>query len=161
MADIQDLLHQLDRKIQSFQKISSSKLRDDIFAAFQLVDEIHRLGLTKLAVKLEKAGILEAALDDDNVHTLFMLYDLVTLDEATQVALASAVVQPLVHDHGGDCEVLRVEDGTVHLRLETARDASASLEPGLEAALRESFPGFRGLVLHQPDPRGMLRPFPA
>jgi Fe-S cluster biogenesis protein NfuA len=161
MADIQDLLHRLDQTIQGFEKLPA-ETRDDVFAAFELVDEVHRIALRRLAARLEEAGIWEAVLEDENVHTLFMLYDLVTLDEATQVALARSVVQPLIDSQDGEVEVLRVEDGTVHLRLLVARGASrASLEPGIEAALREAFPGFRSVVLHEPDPRGMLRPFPA
>ena len=162
MADIQDLLRELDQKIQDFQELPSLEIREDIFAAFQLVDEIHRLGLCRLAAKVKEAGIWEASLEDENVHTLFMLYDLVELDEATQVALARSVVQPLIHSQDGEVEVLRVEDGTVHLRLQAVPGASeASLEPAIEAALKEAFPGFRGLVVHKSDPRGMLRPFPA
>lgn len=162
MADIQDLIRELDQKIQAFEELNPGELRDDIFAAFQLVDEIHRLGLCRVAARLQETGIWEASIEDDNVHTLFMLYDLVELDQATQVALARSVVQPLIKSHGGEVEVLRVEDGTVHLRLQAAHGASgASLQPGIEAVLKEAFPGFRSLVVHEPDPRGMLRPFPA
>ncbi len=149
MDDLQDLLAELDSRIQRLEQLDR-ETRDEVLTILQLVDRVHRPGLARLAEKLAAAGLWDAALEEEELHTLFMLYDLVTLDDEELRAIALDAVEG--HVDGGEAEILKIEDGEVHLRLGSASGSSAStpeaLRHGLEAALQECLPGFRKLVVH-------------
>lgn len=144
MDDLQDLLAELDSRIQGLEQYGE-ETRDEVLTILQLVDRVHRPGLARLAEKLAEAGLWDSALEEEELHTLFMLYDLVTLDDDEQMAIALDAVTP----HAGvDVEILKIEDGEVHLRLGGGSATPAALRNGLETALQEGLPGFRKLIVH-------------
>jgi nitrite reductase/ring-hydroxylating ferredoxin subunit/Fe-S cluster biogenesis protein NfuA len=110
----------------------------------QLVDAIHRPALARIA-----AGDLENPL----ARALLAMYDLAPVDEELDVEEALDEVRPYIQSHGGDVELLGVEDGVVHVRLSGACQGCAgsamTLRRGIEAALREHYEGFRELVAHE------------
>lgn len=112
----------------------------------RLVDAIHRPALEAIA-----AGDLEHPL----ARALLAMYDLAPVDERTQVEEALDEIRPYIHSHGGEVEVLKVEDGVVHLRLSGSCHGCAgsamTLKRGIEEALRERYPGFREIVAHEPE----------
>jgi Fe-S cluster biogenesis protein NfuA/nitrite reductase/ring-hydroxylating ferredoxin subunit len=112
----------------------------------QLVDAIHRP-----ALDLILAGEIEHPL----ARALLAMYDLAPVDDRVLVEEALDKVRPYIHSHGGEVELLDVEDGVVHLRLSGACDGCAgsamTLRRGIEAALRERYPAFTELVAHEPE----------
>jgi nitrite reductase/ring-hydroxylating ferredoxin subunit/Fe-S cluster biogenesis protein NfuA len=90
---------------------------------------------------------------------LLTLYDLLPCDPQAEVENALASIRPYVHSHGGEIEVLDVIDGVVHVRLAGSCDGCAgsatTLKRGVETALREGFPGFTGMVVHDPAPKSV------
>src|SRR5687767_2153272 len=71
----------------------------------QLMDAIHRP-----ALELMLAGDY----DHPIASAVMSMYDLVPLDEMTQVEEALDEVRPYIESHGGGLELLDVEGGTVH-----------------------------------------------
>ena len=112
----------------------------------QLVDAIHRPGLERIV-----AGDME----HPHAFALLAMYDLADVDERTQVEDALDEVRPYIHSHGGDLELLDVEDGVVHVRMSGSCHGCAAsaitLKRGIEEALRQSFPGFKEVVAHEPE----------
>ena len=110
----------------------------------QLVDAIHRPALALLL-----AGQVEHPI----VQAVLAMYDLVAVDERTQVEAALDEVRPYIHSHGGEVELLEVENGVVHLRLAGAcvgcAGSAMTLRRGIEGVLRERYAGFRELVPHE------------
>jgi Fe-S cluster biogenesis protein NfuA/nitrite reductase/ring-hydroxylating ferredoxin subunit len=117
----------------------------------QLVDAIHRPGLARLA---------EGDLSDPLARALLQMYDLAPVDDELLVEEALDQVRPYVHSHGGQVELLSVEDGLVKLRMSGACSGCAAsamtLKRGIETALREHYPGFREVVAEEAEPAPQL-----
>jgi Fe-S cluster biogenesis protein NfuA/nitrite reductase/ring-hydroxylating ferredoxin subunit len=111
----------------------------------QLVDALHRPGLERLA-----AG------DSDHplAQALLTMYDLAPVDDRIRVEEALDDVRPYIRSHGGEVELLGVDDGVVHLRLSGACQGCAgstmTLKRGIEEALRAHYPAFKKVVAEEP-----------
>jgi Fe-S cluster biogenesis protein NfuA len=87
--------------------------------------------------------------EDEYVAALLLIHDLhpVSLEERVRGALDS--VRPFMSRHGGDIEVLGLDDGVLRLRLlGTCNGCAASattLERAVERALQEAAPDLAGL----------------
>ncbi|MGH2892730.1 MAG: NifU family protein, partial [Solirubrobacteraceae bacterium] len=93
--------------------------------------------------------IAEALSEDEVVSTLLLIHDLhpVPLQDRVRAALDS--VRPYMESHGGNVELLSIEDAvaTIHLRG-SCSDCSASavtLELAIKQALEEAAPDLEGL----------------
>jgi Fe-S cluster biogenesis protein NfuA/nitrite reductase/ring-hydroxylating ferredoxin subunit len=124
----------------------------------QLVDAIHRPGLARIA-----AGEVDHPL----VHALLGMYGLEPLEPELLAEEALDEVRPYIESHGGEVELLGVEDGVVRVRLAGAcvgcAGSAMTLRRGVEEALREHFPDFRELVAEEaapeePPPLGIALP---
>lgn len=117
----------------------------------QLVDglqRIHAEGLRRLVELLtEEPELFGRALDEPVISNLFYLYDLAVVDAEERVREALESVRVMARSHGGEIELMGVEDGVVRLRVRWSHDSVArdeeTLRDGIEWALRERLPGFR------------------
>ena len=112
----------------------------------QLMDAIHRPALE----------LLLAGDPDHPVATAVLaMYELVPLDERTQIEEALDEVRPYIESHGGALELLDVEGGVVHVRMSGACEGCAAsamtLRRGIETKLRELIPWFQEIVAHEPE----------
>lgn len=102
-----------------------------------------------LASGPEGARIAERLADDPLVATLLLIHDLhpVPLEERVQRALDS--VRPYMDSHGGNVELLSLQDGIARIRLQgSCSDCSASsvtLELAIKQALEDAAPDLEGL----------------
>lgn len=111
---------------------------------------LHAEGLARLVDLLsEEPDLFRKALDDAHVANLLLLHDLVVVDERDRAAEALESVRPFLRDHGGEVELIAVDEGVVRVRLLGACDgcpsSAATLRQGIERALIEGLPGFRAL----------------
>jgi Fe-S cluster biogenesis protein NfuA/nitrite reductase/ring-hydroxylating ferredoxin subunit len=123
-------------------------------------------GLRRVMEALAAAGpageqVRAALMDDGVVASLLLVHDLYPVDLETRVREALATVRPYMESHGGDVELLGIEDGVARLRLEGScsgcRASSATLELAIKQALDEHAPdlaGFEaeGAVEEKPPP---------
>lgn len=120
--------------------------------AEQLVTELVALygaGLRRLLDVTEgatpdSAAVLRALADDELLAGLFVLHDLHPVDVRTRVQEALDGVRPYLGSHGGDVELLDVDDGVVRLRLSGSCDgcpsSSMTLQYAVEGAVRQAAP---------------------
>jgi Fe-S cluster biogenesis protein NfuA/nitrite reductase/ring-hydroxylating ferredoxin subunit len=112
----------------------------------QLMDAIHRPALELL---------LAGDADHPLASAVLAMYDLVPLDEFTQIEEALDEVRPYIESHGGALELLDVDGGSVHVRLSGSCHGCAAsamtLRRGVEEKLRERIPWFEEIVAHEPD----------
>lgn len=119
------------------------------------VDAFHRDGLGRLTemIRAWRGEIfLEAVANDPVAGELLAAYD---LGEGARAAAEGAVeramseIRPLAASHGGDIEVVGIADGVVEVRLGGTCDgcpsSAATLQHGVEAALRRHWVSFRRL----------------
>lgn len=153
--DLATLLQDLDARIRGLEALPDPEVQDQVFTVLQLIDTLHRTAVSRLATRLKETPLWDAVLEDEAVNILFTLYDQLPLDEVTQVEDALEVVRPYIHSHGGELELVKVEDGVVHVALkgscQTCSASSATLSHGVETALREGFAGFKEMVVHEAD----------
>jgi Fe-S cluster biogenesis protein NfuA/nitrite reductase/ring-hydroxylating ferredoxin subunit len=121
-----------------------------------LIDALHRNGLEDLVelIKSQNAPTFDKALQNPAIKLLFTLYDLIPLNPKEQVENALLDVMPYIRSHGGELEILEVQDGTVHLSMGGACQgcggSASTLKNVIEATLAENFSGFKGIVTHEP-----------
>lgn len=153
---LDDLVAELNARIQNLEALPLPQVREEVFAVLQLTDTLHRLGVDRLAERLGQAGMIDELLQDPAIALLFTLYNQNPHDQASLAEQALELVRPYMHSHGGEVEVLAVEEGVVHLRLQgsckTCAASAATLKNGIEVALRHGLPGFQQLVVHEPGP---------
>jgi Fe-S cluster biogenesis protein NfuA/nitrite reductase/ring-hydroxylating ferredoxin subunit len=122
--------------------------------------DLYGEGLARIfdAIGEEGSEALRARLTDDGVvASLMLIHDLypVPLEERVQEGLDS--VRPYMESHGGNVELLGIEDGVAKLRLEGSCNgcaASAStLELAVEQALQATAPDLEGI-----DVEGVVEP---
>jgi len=115
----------------------------------QLMDAIHRPALELM---------LTGDYDHPIASAVMSMYDLVPLDEMTQIEEALDEVRPYIEGHGGGLELLDVEGGTIHVRLTGSCHGCAAsamtLRRGVEEKLRERIPWFEEIVAHEPEENG-------
>jgi Fe-S cluster biogenesis protein NfuA len=133
---VQDLLGSLDDIADPF---AQQRVQELIGAVL----ELYGAGLDRILGVVNDAGeaglpIRDALLDDGIVASLLLIHGLfpVPLEERVIEALDS--VRPFLASHGGNVELLSVEDGVARLQLQGSCNGCPSSAATLEHALREA-----------------------
>lgn len=84
------------------------------------------------------ARILEAFAEDELIAHLLMLHDLHPIPLETRIAAALDGVRPYLQSHGGEVELLGVEDGVARLRLQGSCSGCPSSTVTLKLAIEEA-----------------------
>jgi Fe-S cluster biogenesis protein NfuA/nitrite reductase/ring-hydroxylating ferredoxin subunit len=115
----------------------------------ELVDAIHRPALELIA---------EGRADHPLAQALLAVYGLTEVDDAMLVEEALDEVRPYIHSHGGEVELVGVDEGVVRVRMTGSCDgcvaSTATLKRGIEEALRANYPDFREVVAETPEGGG-------
>lgn len=153
---LDELIHELNARIQNLEALPLPQVREEVFAVLNLTDFIHRQGVEQLAKHLVERGALEELLQDPAISLLFTLYDQNPNHQASLAEHALELVRPYMQSHGGEVEVVDVQEGVVHVRLrgacKTCAASTATLKHGIEVALRQGLPGFKEVVVHESEP---------
>jgi len=140
--DFNAAVAELDALVQTLEREGDERA----LLMLELVDAIHRPALER---------IVAGDQDDPVAATVLSMYGLGPVDEALEAEEALDGVREYVESHGGQLELLGVDDGVVHVRLsgscESCPGSTVTLKRGVEEALRAEFEGFRELVAHEPE----------
>ena len=112
--------------------------------------------ILELADEETRAGMAK----DELVAGLLMIHDLYPVPIEERVVQALDTVRPYMESHGGNVELLGIEDGVAKLRLEgsckSCRASSSTLELAVRQALEEAAPDLLGM-----DVEGVMEEEPA
>jgi Fe-S cluster biogenesis protein NfuA len=125
----------------------------------RLVSELYGAGFAR-AVELaqeQAPGLIAAFADDELVGSLLLVQGLhpESLDNRVEAALVS--VRPFLAQHGGDVELLGIDDelGAVKLRLLGSCDgcpsSASTLQGAVEVAILEAAPEVTRIVVEEPS----------
>ena len=125
--------------------------------------EMYGEGLARIFAAIDEEGadrLRERLCEDGVVASLMLIHDLYPVALETRVREALDSVRPYMESHGGNVELLGIEDGVARLRLEGSCNgcpASAStMELAIEQALQEAAPDLAGIdvegVTAPPEP---------
>lgn len=137
-------LQRIETLIQTIQTAASPNVRASAEELVQTLLALHGAGIERmldLVWESEASGgtlIDEVLAKDDLVSSLLLLHGLHPLDLETRVGQALDKVRPYLDSHGGDVELLGVEDGgVVRLRLQGSCDGCPSSQVTLKYAIEE------------------------
>jgi len=111
--------------------------------------DLHAAGLGRMIALLSQAGdagraVLNACAEDELVGHLLLLHGLHPESLEDRVNRALEEVRPYLHSHGGDVELLAVDDGTIRLHLQGSchgcPSSRATLQTTIERAIYEAAP---------------------
>lgn len=161
LAGLGPLLDRLEDLLAAVEGLDN-EVQARVFELLDGVDAVHRLAVTRLGAELaEDLGRVRR--QDAAVDWLFQAYG-VGVDDAEAASVALEQIRPYLHEHGGEVEVLGVQQGVVRVQLIGACSgctaAADTLRHGVEEALRENLPGFVSMDV-APDIAATAHPPPA
>ncbi len=153
-GEADELTARVQRLTEEVERIDDPRARRAAEELLAAVLELHGEGLGRIGRALDEAGepgieIKKELLEDGIVSSLLLIHDLYPVGLEDRVRDALDGVRPYMESHGGDVELLEVEDGVARIRLRGSCDgcpASAStLELAIKQALEEMAPDLDGL----------------
>lgn len=148
--DYDDMLQRMADLMETVDQ-SDSELREPALELLDYLEGWHREGLTRLATSLSQEALDAVRADPVVAHLLdtYLGEDEDVADAPELIEEALEEIRPYVHSHGGEMELVDVEDGVVTLSLmgacEGCPSSMVTLTQGVEQILRDRWPGFRKL----------------
>jgi len=157
--DLFERVQALQERLDANGDPHTRELADELVSA---VVQMYGAGLERIIGGMFAAGpageqLAVALTDDPMVATLLLIHDLHPIPIEQRVREALDSVRPYMESHGGNVELLSLEDGVARLRLEgSCSDCSAStvtLELAIKQAIEEAAPDLAGLEVEGVAPQ--------
>ncbi len=146
--EAEELLQRIQQLTDELEGVSDPQARavgEQLVAA---VIDMHGEGLERLLEAVPADARRELA-RDGVVGSLMLIHGLYPESLEERVTAALDGVRPYMESHGGNIELLGIEDGVAKLRLQGSCDgcgaSQSTLELTVERALREAAPDLRGM----------------
>ena len=149
---------QIEQLIKTLESTADPQIHAAALELMQSVMELHGSGLERLLELLTQspdgAQITAELAQDDLVGGLLLLHGLHPEDIHTRVLRALDKVKPYLKSHGGDVQLLSLEDGVLRLALKgscgSCGSSSATLKNAVEEAVVEAAPDVVQIIAEQP-----------
>ena len=160
-AQVVERVQELTEQLESLPDPFARSLAEELAAG---IVQMYGAGLERVVSALAGSGpggreLLDSLAADEIVGGLLMIHDLHPVPLEERAAQALERVRPYMESHGGDVELLGVEDGVARLRLQgsckSCRASSSTLELAVRQALEELCPDLEGM-----DVEGILEEEP-
>jgi Fe-S cluster biogenesis protein NfuA/nitrite reductase/ring-hydroxylating ferredoxin subunit len=154
-------VEELQQALEAAGDPAPPELLEELLSA---VVQMYGAGLERILEALHEAGeggqrIAAHLADDPLLATLLLIHDLHPVPLADRVQGALDSVRPYMESHGGNVELLSLEDGVARIHLQgSCSDCSASsvtLELAIKQALEEAAPDLLGLQVEGVAPQTM------
>lgn len=158
--DVEGLARDIDHAMEAVRQLDEESRA----AADQLreaVEALHHDVLVTIVrrLKADSRGkeLLFELVDDPAVRMALSLHEIIKPSLSTRVAQVIEEVRPYAKSHGGDVELVRVEDKTVYVRLHGSCNgcsmSAVTLQNGVMEVLEERVPEIEGIeVVSEPGP---------
>jgi Fe-S cluster biogenesis protein NfuA/nitrite reductase/ring-hydroxylating ferredoxin subunit len=163
------LIQRIDELIRKIETTPDPDARASAVELMQSLMELHGAGIERMLEIVSEAGapgraLVDGFANDELVGGLLLLYGLHPVPLGTRVMQALDKVRPYLSSHGGNVEVLGIEDGVVRLRLQgsckSCPSSSMTLKLAIEEAIYEAAPDVTAIeaegVLEPPAPSGLV-----
>ena len=149
--DLVGRVQELQAQLEAASDPATREVADELVSA---VVQMYGAGLEKIFSALATHGeageqIAAGLAEDPDVGSLMLIHDLHPVPLETRVTEALEKVRPYMESHGGNVELLSLEDGVARIRLQGScsdcQASSATLELAIKQALEEAAPDLWGL----------------
>lgn len=152
--DVRLLAEKIDEYVQALFNHSEPMVREATHQLLDGIDALHREAFGRIIAALaERPEVRERLIEDPVIQLVFELYGLWREDDSAMVTRALDSVRPYIESHGGEVEVLGIDDGVVRVRLAGAchgcSGSTNTLKRGIETALRENYDNFKEMIVEQ------------
>ena len=150
----EELVERVQELLGSLDEIADPVAQARVQELVGTVLELYGAGLERILGILQDAGdpalpIRDALLDDGIVASLMLIHGLYPVPLEERVVQALDGIRPFLASHGGNVELVSVEEGVARLRLEGSCNgcpsSAATLEHALKEAIEEAAPDLLGL----------------
>ncbi len=144
---VQDLTAQVDALADGPARVLAQELLSTVIA-------MYGDGLSRIMAVIEGSGaardnILDELAQDGAVASLLLIHDLYPVPLSERVIEALDTVRPYMESHGGNVELVGIEDGVARLVLQGSCNGCAASRATLELAIKQA------LDEHAPDLAGL------
>jgi Fe-S cluster biogenesis protein NfuA/nitrite reductase/ring-hydroxylating ferredoxin subunit len=161
---LQERVARMETLLGEIESLTDPNARSKAAEMAQVLLELYGEGLARMmeviaqGEKSERA--FEAFAEDELVSHLLLLHGLHPLDMETRVVRALAEVRPYLQSHGGNVELLGIEEGVARVRMEGSCDgcpsSAVTLKLAIEEAVLKAAPDLEGI-----EAEGVTEPKPA
>ena len=143
MDDLQarELVARVDQLLEEVEGFADPPARDKTTELVGVLLDLYGEGLARLAARAAEPQALE---QDELVSHLLVLHGIHPVPVEQRIRAALDEVRPYLDSHGGNVELLAVEDGTVRLRMEGScsgcPSSAVTLKLAIEDAIRKHAP---------------------
>jgi len=150
----EELLERVERLSAAVDELPDARARELAQELVGAVIAMYGDGLARIVATIEEsreagATILDALAQDGAVSSLLLIHDLYPIPLEQRVNEALDTVRPYMESHGGDVELLGIEDGVARLALQGSCHGCAASQATLELAIKQA------LDEHAPDLLGL------
>jgi Fe-S cluster biogenesis protein NfuA/nitrite reductase/ring-hydroxylating ferredoxin subunit/phenylpyruvate tautomerase PptA (4-oxalocrotonate tautomerase family) len=139
-------VQELTGRLEDLEDAACRNLAEELTSA---VVQMYGAGLERIVELIEDEETRDRLAADELVAGLLMIHDLYPVPLEERVVQALDTVRPYMESHGGNVELLGIEDGVAKLRLEgsckSCRASSSTLELAVRQALQEMAPDLLGM----------------
>ncbi len=168
--DIQAQMRRIEEMVGKIELLRDEDARSSARELVQSLMELHGSGIERMLEIISEAttsgiDLIDELAGDNLIASLLLLYGLHPLDLETRVIHALDKVRPYLKSHGGNVDLLGVDEGVVRLRLEGSCHGCASsamtLKMAIEEAIYEAAPDVSALevegVVEQQTSAGLVK----
>jgi Fe-S cluster biogenesis protein NfuA len=148
-AHLKERIHKIDSLLQEIERSKDPQARGKTREIVQSLMDLHGAVLRRMLDRIAESKfsgleLIDSLAGDELVEGLLLLYGLHPLDLETRVRQALDKVRPYLHSHGGNVELLGIDQGVVRLRLEGSchgcPSSAMTLKQTIEEAICEKAP---------------------
>ena len=151
--DFQQRMQKIEALTGEIEALTDENARAKAIELMQLLMEYHGAAIGRvmeiIAERNSSGDIFDDLAEDELSSSLLMLYVLHPLEIETRVERAIEKVRPTLAAHGGDAELIGIDEGIVRLRLvgscNGCPSSSITLKQTIEQAIYEAAPEIAGI----------------
>jgi Fe-S cluster biogenesis protein NfuA/nitrite reductase/ring-hydroxylating ferredoxin subunit len=126
---------QVEALLEQVETLPDPDARDVATGLVQALLDMYGAGLARIVAAMDDPGRLA---EDELVSHLLLLHDIHPVPLETRVRGALAEVRPYLESHGGNVELVAIEDGVVRLRMEGSCSGCPSSAMTLKLAIEDA-----------------------
>jgi Fe-S cluster biogenesis protein NfuA/nitrite reductase/ring-hydroxylating ferredoxin subunit len=152
-AQAAELVGRAEQLLEELERLPEGPARETAIETIGVLLDLYGAGLGRIVdvlAEYDSGELADALTSDELVAHLLLLHGLHPVPLEQRLASALDEVRPYLESHGGDVELLAVEDGIARLRLEGScsgcPSSTVTLKLAIENAIRRAAPEIAEIV---------------